>query len=554
MSDDFVPPELGPHAILPRRVRKGHADEHWLSDFRYEAPREDPTFPEVYVYTDAISYAPGDEVAFHASCNAPRWRMEIYRDGLHPQTVHVAENLPGSAVPMPEHAYRDGCGWPVAHRWRLPEDMASGFYRVVSTCLRPDGQRFVHHHFFVVRPTARTRSSRILFMLATGTWTAYNDWGGANHYFGVAGEDGQSPSPILSLLRPWTRGMVWLPPGAPRIVQEPMPRFGDAPRFPVKEWGYSSGFGQYYATSGWAMYERHFQLWADREGLAVDMITQHDLHFRPEILENYACLVVVGHDEYWSWDMRKTVEAWVEGGGRLARFGANFMWQIRLEDEGRSQHCYKFHAAERDPVRDDPDRRHLLTGAWEDKHLRWPGASTVGVNAFDGVYASWGGFAPRGQRGFTIYRPRHWAFEGTGLRYADVFGAEAQIFGYEVDGLDYTFRGGLPYPVASPGIPEGIEILAMAPAMLAEDEISGPGFRYYVSDSDFEGVATLASDDVEAARDRYRYGSGMIVHMPKGQGEVFTAGTCEWVAGLDRRDPFTEAVTRNVLRRFVEAS
>lgn len=552
MSDDYVPPEWGPHAIQPRRVRKGHADDSWLSDFRYEGPREDPAFPEVYTYTDSMSYDPGDEVRFHSSTTAERWSIEIYRDGLRPQRVHLAEDLPGLHTPAPATAYRDGCGWPVRHTFRVPDDMPSGFYRVVSTCLRANGDRFVQHHFFVVRPTPATRSGSILFMLATGTWTAYNDWGGANHYFGVAGEDGQSPSPVLSLERPWTRGMVWLPAGAPRIAQETLPRFGEAPRFPMKDWGYANGMGQYYAAAGYAQFDRHFLLWAQEEGFALDIITQHDLHFRPELLDGYSCLVVVGHDEYWSWEMREAVEAWTERGGGLARFGGNYMWQIRLEDGGRSQHCYKFRAGELDPVRNDPERRHTITGAWEDRHVRWPGASTVGVNAFNGIYASWGGFAPRGQRGFTVYRHRHWAFEGTGLHYADQFGQEANIFGYETDGLDYTFHRGLPYPVPAEGVPDNIEILAMAPATFAEDEVEGPGFRYYVRDSDYEGAVAIAPGDQAEARDRYRYGSGMMVHMPKGKGEVLTAGTCEWVMGLARNEPFTRRITRNVIERFAQ--
>jgi hypothetical protein len=42
----------------------------------------------------------------------------------------------------------------------------------------------------------------------------------------------------------------------------------------------------------------------------------------------------------------------------------------------------------------------------------------------------------------------------------------------------------------------------------------------------------------------------MMVSFPKGKGEVFHAGTCEWVAGLIDRDPFVERITRNVLDRF----
>ncbi|WP_378942306.1 N,N-dimethylformamidase beta subunit family domain-containing protein [Mesorhizobium sp. ANAO-SY3R2] len=547
----FVAPELGPINIAPRQARAMHADDHWQSTPWYEAPREDLSVPEVYTYTDAMSYDPGDEVVFHSSTTAAGWSLEVYRDGLDPQTVHKAEKIEGVFTATPKDAYRNGCGWPVSHRWRLPDDMPSGFYRVVSTCDRGGGGRFVQHHFFVVRPTAKTRRARILMVLPTATWTAYNDWGGANHYFGVAGPDGNAASPVLSLERPWTRGLVWLPAGAPRICADPLPEMGDAPRYPMKEWAFANGFGQYYAASGWAQFDRHFVVWAESQGYALDMITQTDLHCRPELLDDYPCVTIVGHDEYWTREMRLSIEAYVEKGGRLARFGANFLWQIRLEDDGKTQHCYKFKAAEEDPVHGTKDA-HLLTTAWEDKDVRWPGASTVGVNGLHGLYASWGGFAPHGQKGFTVYRPGHWAFDGTGLHYADIFGAEARIFAYEVDGLDYTFRNGLPFPVAGDGIPESIEILAMAPAVLAEDEPPGEGFRYYIRGSDHEGLVKSATGEVTPeGLARYRYGSGMMVHMTRGKGEVLTAATCEWVMGLKRGDPFTQKITRNVLDRFI---
>ena len=38
----FSFPEIGPHAVRPWAVRKGYADEHFLSDYRFQFPREDP--------------------------------------------------------------------------------------------------------------------------------------------------------------------------------------------------------------------------------------------------------------------------------------------------------------------------------------------------------------------------------------------------------------------------------------------------------------------------------------------------------------------------------
>ncbi len=45
----------------------------------------------------------------------------------------------------------------------------------------------------------------------------------------------------------------------------------------------------------------------------------------------------------------------------------------------------------------------------------------------------------------------------------------------------------------------------------------------------------------------------MIVTFPRGKGEVFHAGSCEWVAGLLRRDPMVEMVTKNVLDRYLRS-
>ena len=75
MSDkrEFQPPELGPLNVAPRKVRPMHADEHWGSQPWYEAPRGDPAIAEVYTYTDAMSYDPGDEVVFRSSATAKAW-------------------------------------------------------------------------------------------------------------------------------------------------------------------------------------------------------------------------------------------------------------------------------------------------------------------------------------------------------------------------------------------------------------------------------------------------------------------------------------------------
>ena len=171
--------------------------------------------------------------------------------------------------------------------------------------------------------------------MTTSTLLAYNDWGGANHYRGI-GDDPRVDigSPVSSTLRPIARGMIRKPAGAPREANPAtLPMFA-APQYPAWEWARLHGYSRHHADAYWATYERNFAHWAERNGYELDYLTQHDLHFDPGALDGYRCAVVVGHDEYWSWSMRDTIDAFVDGGGGLARLGGNFGWQVRLSDDG----------------------------------------------------------------------------------------------------------------------------------------------------------------------------------------------------------------------------
>src|SRR5690606_3617001 len=145
-----------------------------------------------------------------------------------------------------------------------------------------------------------------------------------------------------------------------------------------------------------------------------------------------------------------------------------------------------------------------------------------------------------------------WAFEGTGLYYGDVLGAESHIYGYEVDALDYEMRHGLPYPSPASGAPAGLEILALAMACQVEDSPDVPPEDQVFGDEDGRFIAeTLYGEASDENLEKVRYSNGMIVSFRRGKGEVFHAGTCEWVAGLLRRDAMVERVTRNVLNRYL---
>ena len=513
----------------------------------YERASNDPSEPQLWCYTDRWSYLPGDVLRLQVSTTLPSYDIEIYRDGAERKPVFSRSGVPGKFHPTPESCSVTGCGWPVALELPLPGDWPSGGYVVQ---LR--GERLEAHHLFLLRAPA-SRRAPLLMVAATGTWAAYNDWGGSNHYEGILGPDRNQFAPRVSILRPLSRGFVVLPEGAPRIPLRSPPVLGAALRHPHMEWAYANGYSKKYASAGWASYERPFLRWAEAAGYALDVCALHDVHADPGLLSGYATAIFVGHDEYWSKEMRDAVDAYVEAGGRVARFAGNFLWQTRIEDEGCTQICYKYRARTEDPVYKSADRS-LTTTAWESIEVGRPGASTFGVNALRGMYAGWAGAAPRGTGGFTVYRPDHWAFAGTDLYYGDVFGAASRIFGYEVDGLDYTFRDGLPVALGTDDAPPGIVIIAMAPAVMAEENHGERGVVPFLGDDDLR----FAAEAVHGAATReniekMRRGSGMIVNFRKGKGEVFTAGTCEWVSGLIDRDPFVEQVTRNVLDRFTRA-
>ena len=534
-------------------------DEAWrreavLGNYAERPLRAPPPHPRIWSYCDRLSYAPGETLRLSVSTNAKAYAVEIIRDGLSPRTVFAQTGLAGAWRETPEDCSVTGCGWPVSLEVPLGEDWPSGGYIIRTRAGEENVQdvQDVHEHFFILTPRAGAeRRGRILLVAATATWTAYNDWGGSNHYQGYCGPGGDRFSPILSIHRPLARGFVSLPPEAPRAVLEDDPPINSAPRYPHMEWAYANGYSKKYMSSGWASFERHVVLWAEAEGYALDIISQTDLQLRPQLLEGYSCVALVGHDEYWSWEMRDAVDAYVERGGNVARFAGNFMWQIRLEDEGRRQVCYKYIAREEDPfMRTGP--RNRVTESWEAPELGRPGAASFGLNATHGLYASWSGCSPRGAKGFTVYRPEHWAFANTGLYYGDLLGAKARIFGYEVDGLPYEVRGGVPWPADPASVPEGLEIIAMGLSSTVEE---GPTIRpgeSFLGLEDGEYVASVLTGRKDhAAIEATKRGAGMIVSFRKGRGEVFHAGTCDWIMGLTRQDDMVIQVTRNVLDRFL---
>ena len=151
--------------------------------------------------------------------------------------------------------------------------------------------------------------------------------------------------------------------------------------------------------------------------------------------------------------------------------------------------------------------------------------------------------------------PEHWAFAGTGIYYGDLLGADSHVYGYEVDGLDFEIRGGLPYPTATAARRTACRFSPSAWRRQVEESADIPIEDQFLTDEDGRFTAeTLFGEASDANLDKVKRGNGMIVNFPRGKGEVFHAGSCEWVAGLLRQDPMVERVTHNVLDRYLGKS
>ena len=462
----------------------------------------------IEAYPKRLSYEPGEEVALCVSTSAEKYSIEIARVGAEREPVWSRNAITGAAHETPDNASTHGCYWPVSVKLRVPDHWKSGYYSIALKAAGSDGRLMQSEAFFVVRAAAPGNQSRILLQLTTNTYNAYNNWGGPCLY-----ETGPLPmqGDRVSFQRPMARGFL------------------------TEQDGTLSFWAPY---AGWKNWERAFVAWAEQAGYQLDYAINADLEQRPDLLKNYRLVLSVGHDEYWSAPMRDHLESFIAGGGNVAFFSGNVCyWQVRLEDDGNTMVGYKFNFEE-DPCFMDQDHR-VLSTLWSHHLIGRP------ENQLTGVSFNYGGYhgplpqirsnsVPRGARGYTVHRPKHWVFEGTDLEWGDLFGSERKIVGYECDGCDYELKDGLPIPTHRDGTPESFQILASAPA------------RLWDTDLDFASRCLFGDMD---HKDRFTHGAAMMGIYSRG-GTVFTTGCTDWSRGLKGRDPLVERITRNVLDRL----
>src|SRR5438132_1088630 len=303
---------------------------------------------EIQGYGSRASVNQGESIDFFVrTINTNPYDLSIYRigwyNGLGGRLMLGPVTLPGVVQPMPPapvfHPAGTGlieCNWSVSYRLTIPANWVSGVYLVKLSLSAPAKESYI---IFVVRDDAK--NAPILVQASFATYQAYNEWGGSSLYTYV---DGNRTGYKVSFNRPFWRAF---------------------------------GAGNFFGPGGWLHYEIHLVRWLESRGYDATYVTDLDTHQNPTLLLPKKVFLIGSHDEYWSWNMRGTVERGRAAGVHLGFLGANACyWQVRFEpsstgDLDRTMVGYKDIAG-----LDHPLDGHLILTLWRNIN---PEAALVGV-------------------------------------------------------------------------------------------------------------------------------------------------------------------------------
>lgn len=413
-------------------------------------------------YPSKVSVVPGESLDFHISNGySAKYTLSIYREGATRELMGTIPNV-STANYGCSGGYARGCNWPVAAGFRVPNNWPSGIYTVD---IPRSGGSAMKTLFFVRAPKPE---ARILFLTSINTYQAYNDFGGGSLYgFGLA-----EKSERVSFNRPYMYGIGFL-----------------------DRW------------------EGKFVTWAEKAGYKMDYAATYDLEFVPNLLDGYDLVIIAGHSEYWTYDMRQRVKSYIYNGGRFMNLSGNTMWwQVRFEDNGRTMVGYK-------SWRNDPEKSAELS-----TDVNWDRPIFDSSFTITGLHWPYGGYPGGNGDGYYVINADHWLFQGTGLKENELFGKGASrddsIHDKESDGLAFncaTDGSTILGPIAGTGTPGNFTILGLTPVAGKQRKLNGLAMM---------GLYTTPSG-----------------------GAVFSAGTTGWVLGLQQSA--VDRITRNVMDRFL---
>ena len=449
-------------------------------------------------YPDRASLRAGEKLRLHISTDNPhkRFRVDFYRQGVELVKMGSLDAQTGHDFAPLRHYER--WGWP-GYDFQIPNDWPSGAY--IANLIEPeepinneavsaDGRNA--KALFVVMSSSPGQNARMLYKLSLTTYHAYNYSGGGNLYVGEWSKDANTKKRVNKV-----------------STQRPGGGTGGAiPHFDASN--NLSGSVDFYDAGSprqtFAHWDLPFIAWLERNHYQVDYCTDLDLHEQRDLLTPYRLLLSVGHDEYWSDEMRAHVEAFIQQGGNVAFFSGNTCW---------------WHIEFCDFTKGVDDEFHPT--AFIRDFETWkknPENSLTGVSYRNGG-GSWTG--EREALGYTVQNAEHWVYEGTGLRNGDVFGVDEHLVGYECDGALFTRDvRGFPVPTGADGTPTDFVILGVG-------ELTDKRWEFEARENQGPRAATMGL-----------YTRGGI---------VFTAATTDWTRVLIS-NTHVDRITRNVLDRL----
>ena len=362
------------------------------------------------------------------------------------------------------------CDWEACATIEIPANWVSGVYVGKFTADRDGTQSYV---IFIVRDD---RKADFLFQFSDNTWQAYNRW------------------PLqFSLYDNGTHQWYWGD-GVQVSYRRPYGKYCQILDAPL-----STGSGEFF------LWEFPLAYWMESQGYDVTYISNLDTHRDPDGLLRGKGFLSVGHDEYWSIEMYRNVQAAVNAGVSVGFFSGNAVC-------GRIKFGERGDAFERIGVFGPPNGTREFEMMKSLAHERPYANELVGAHSTGPV---------TGGADWTCSKPEHWIYQGTGMKAGDRI---AGVIGWEYHG--------------DPAKIPGLEVVATGPTQSAPGELNG-------------GVYTATV--YPGPRDNF----------------VFNASTCWWADDLSappgyvRPKVYTEPggpnkhqqqITRNILDRMRAAS
>ncbi len=358
-------------AIVAENAKRG--DAWWVTT---------PQQPgDIWGYASTTSAVHGDDVTLFVSTTAPHFHVEAYRmgyyQGIGGRLVWQSDEVAGAVQAQPVVVAPTNtveCHWTPSLTVRIDPTWPPGAY--LLKLVGPTGQQqFVP---LCVRDDQSTAA--VVLLHCVTTWQAYNRWGGYSLYYGNTGGK-------LSFTHAPGGGNYQ---NRARIVSFDRPY----------DWDWASGAADFVGN------ELPVVFHAEKLGLDVTNWTDVDLHARGDLLAHHRALVSLGHDEYWSYEMRAAARTALDAGVNLAFLGANACYrQIRLDATAigphRHQVCYK--SATEDPFYGHDNAR--VTVNWPQPPVNRPESSLIGD-----MYQDIGAVAD-----MVVTDASAWLFAGTGL-------------------------------------------------------------------------------------------------------------------------------------------